>query len=73
VPVVEAALTRARKGAELGTFWALDEQGALGQAAELDRRPSSHEQPLAGTTVAVKDLFDLAGVPTTAGLERRLA
>ena len=68
VPVVEAALAHACESVDLGAFWGMDEEGALGQAADLDRLPGGHELPLAGTTVAVKDLFDLAGVPTTAGL-----
>ena len=68
VQAVEAALARAREGADLGAFWAMDEDGALGQAVDLDRRPPHHELQLAGTTVAVKDLFDLAGLATTAGL-----
>jgi len=63
---VADALARARRASDLGAFWALDEDGALDAAAELDREGSPG--PLAGMPVAVKDLLDVKGLPTTAGL-----
>ncbi|MFF2026438.1 amidase [Streptomyces sp. NPDC058171] len=52
-----------------GIFWAVDRQ-ALEAAREIDRRRARGEAlgPLAGVPVAVKDSFDVAGMPTTAGL-----
>lgn len=45
-----------------------DEQEAVAEAAEADRRLALGESlPLAGLTVAVKDNIDVAGMPTTAG------
>ena len=68
---IESALARAAEHEALGAFWALDPGGALEQAAELDRGGSPVELPLAGRVVAVKDLYDMAGLPTTAGLPGR--
>lgn len=66
---VARALARAREHADLGAFWALDEEAAVRQAEALDARPRVRPAPpLLGATVAVKDLFDVAGLPTTAGL-----
>src|SRR5690554_3391000 len=38
---------------------------ALAEAEELDRRGGEPAGPLHGMPVAVKDLFDVAGLPTT--------
>ena len=67
VSTVGGALACAEERDELGAFWAMDAEGALRQATELDRAADGGG-PLAGIPVAVKDLFDLAGLPTTAGL-----
>jgi Asp-tRNA(Asn)/Glu-tRNA(Gln) amidotransferase A subunit family amidase len=48
---------------EFGAFWALVPDETLAAASELDG-------PLAGATVAVKDCFDVAGLPTTCGVAR---
>jgi Asp-tRNA(Asn)/Glu-tRNA(Gln) amidotransferase A subunit family amidase len=64
---VESALAAAESRADLGAFWALDAERAPRAAAELDRA-RGRRGPLAGTPVAVKDLYDVAGLPTTAGL-----
>jgi Asp-tRNA(Asn)/Glu-tRNA(Gln) amidotransferase A subunit family amidase len=60
---VARALDAAEARADLGSFWALDRDGALRAADGVE--PAA---PLAGMPVAVKDLFDQAGLPTTAGL-----
>jgi aspartyl-tRNA(Asn)/glutamyl-tRNA(Gln) amidotransferase subunit A len=63
--VVAGALQAARDRSELGAFWFLADERALGRAAELDDRAGL---PLAGVPLAVKDAFDVEGLPTTAGL-----
>lgn len=65
---VERALDTAEAREELGAFWALDREGARRAAAELDAEADGRRGPLAGVPVAVKDLYDVAGMPTTAGL-----
>jgi aspartyl-tRNA(Asn)/glutamyl-tRNA(Gln) amidotransferase subunit A len=65
---VETTLDRAARAQDLGAFWALDREGALAQAVALDDRAGGPAPPLSGATVAVKDLFDVAGLPTTGGL-----
>lgn len=66
---VERALARARDRSVLGAFWALEGERAVAAAAALDAGPGGAERaPLRGVPVAVKDLFDVAGTPTTAGL-----
>jgi Asp-tRNA(Asn)/Glu-tRNA(Gln) amidotransferase A subunit family amidase len=66
--VVAGALAAARERAELGAFWALAGERALERAAEIDSgRVAAADWPLAGVPLAVKDGFDLAGLPTTGG------
>jgi Asp-tRNA(Asn)/Glu-tRNA(Gln) amidotransferase A subunit family amidase len=65
---VERALDAAEAREELGAFWALDRERALRAAAEHDGEAPGRRGPLAGVPVAVKDLYDVAGMPTTAGL-----
>jgi len=60
---VARALDEAEARAHLGAFWALDRHGALNAADGVEAAG-----PLAGMPVAVKDLFDQAGLPTTGGL-----
>jgi allophanate hydrolase len=43
------------------------EDDAVAEAAALDADPVRSALPLAGTTLAVKDNIDVAGLPTTAG------
>ncbi len=64
--VAAEALERAR-ASSLGAFWALDTDGALRSAERVD---GGEGGPLAGVTVAVKDCFDIAGLPTTSGVAR---
>lgn len=52
---------------ELNAFQAVLRKEALAAAADLERRPDLGELPLAGVPVAVKDCFDVAGVPTRQG------
>jgi aspartyl-tRNA(Asn)/glutamyl-tRNA(Gln) amidotransferase subunit A len=60
---VTRALEQAEARSGLGAFWALDRDGALAAADDVDAAA-----PLAGTPVAIKDLFDMRGLPTTAGV-----
>jgi aspartyl-tRNA(Asn)/glutamyl-tRNA(Gln) amidotransferase subunit A len=48
----------------LHAFVSVDPEGALREAREQDERPGG---PLRGIPFAVKDIFDLAGVPTGCG------
>lgn len=69
VEVVEDALATAHARATLGAFWSLAEERARAQAVMLDAQLAGSSTPaLAGVAVAVKDNFDLAGLPTTGGL-----
>jgi aspartyl-tRNA(Asn)/glutamyl-tRNA(Gln) amidotransferase subunit A len=70
VTVVEAAL--ARIGAlnpSINAFVALRPEGALADAKALERRLAAGEEvgPLAGVPLGVKDLEDVADLPTTFG------
>src|ERR1700747_1826866 len=70
VSVVEAAITRIREHDPLlNAFTATTEQRALNRARALDeaRRRGEPLGPLAGVPFAVKNLFDVAGLPTLAG------
>jgi Asp-tRNA(Asn)/Glu-tRNA(Gln) amidotransferase A subunit family amidase len=53
----------------LNSFSSLDELGALAAAdqADVDFRLGVDRGPLQGIPVAIKDIFDVAGQPTTAG------
>src|SRR6516165_8535622 len=68
--VIEATLARIRKrDLLLNSFTAVTEQRARDRARALDRARASGEGPgpLAGVPFAVKNLFDVAGLPTLAG------
>jgi len=69
VALTEAALARARAGAELGAWLHLAEDEALARAADVDRRRAAGEPlgALAGVPVGVKDQIVTRGIPTTAG------
>ena len=55
--------------AELGLFEYIDEATALSEAASLDALPPEQRAtlPLAGLPFAVKDIIDVAGMPTAFG------
>src|SRR5258708_9959531 len=64
--VVEAALTRIETGeARVNAFTDVVADRARKRAAEIDS--GLHRGPLAGVPFAVKNLFDIRGLPTRAG------
>ena len=68
--VIEATLARIREHDPLlNSFTAVTEQRALARARALDAAQAKGEKlgPLAGVPFAVKNLFDVAGLPTLAG------
>ena len=68
--VIEAALTRIReRDPVLNSFTAVTDERALKRAKALDdaRARGASLGPLAGVPFAVKNLFDVAGLPTLAG------
>ena len=70
VELVEACLTRIRKlDGELRAWAHIDAEGALAIAREreVEARASRLCGPLHGVPVGVKDIFDVAGMPTTGG------
>ncbi len=70
IEVAQAHLDRIQKvDSKLNAFLHVDAEGALAQAAEVDRKLAAGEEigPLAGVPVAVKDIFTQTGIPTTCG------
>ena len=70
VEVTEATLARiARRDPELNAFTAVLEVRALARAEDLDNAHTEGRSlgPLDGVPFAVKNLFDIAGLPTLAG------
>ncbi len=70
VAVVEAALARIReRDPVLNSFTAVTDERALlrAQAIDATRERGEPAGPLAGVPFAVKNLFDVAGLPTLAG------
>jgi aspartyl-tRNA(Asn)/glutamyl-tRNA(Gln) amidotransferase subunit A len=68
--VTAAALDRIdRLDGELGAFVAVDSDSALAEAAAIDERIAGGDDvgPLAGVPLAVKDLEDAIGLPTSHG------
>jgi aspartyl-tRNA(Asn)/glutamyl-tRNA(Gln) amidotransferase subunit A len=70
--VAQEALRRIRASADLLAVTRCLEQRALREAAAVDAKIARGEDPgpLAGVPYGVKDLFDVAGLPTTAGAAR---
>lgn len=66
--VVRATLGRIEAYSDaLGAFTAVTVERALQRAAAIDLLPPSERGPLAGVPFAVKNLVDVAGLPTLAG------
>lgn len=65
--ILEACLARLGDAQASGAFVVVDEAGARRAAARLPRAPAG---PLHGVPVAVKDLIDVAGLPTALGHSR---
>lgn len=65
---VERSIALADENPGLGAFWVLDGEGAREAAALVDARPRGGAGSLMGTPVAVKDIFDVVGLPTTCGI-----
>ena len=68
--IVEATLARIReRDPLLNSFTAVTEHRALARARAIDEARARGERfpPLAGVPFAVKNLFDIAGLPTLAG------
>ena len=66
--VVEQSLARIEAtDARINAFSARLAERALKRAALVDAHPQRRQMPLAGVPFAVKNLFDIAGLPTLAG------
>jgi len=65
--VLEGCLARLPHAQAHGAFVVVDERGARRAAARL---PAEPDGPLHGVPVAVKDLIDVAGLPTALGRSR---
>ncbi|HKQ56575.1 MAG TPA: amidase [Candidatus Eisenbacteria bacterium] len=63
----------AERDAELNAFQLVTREQALAAARDAEREIAAgrHRGPLHGVPVAVKDLLDMAGTPTTAGAKLR--
>jgi Asp-tRNA(Asn)/Glu-tRNA(Gln) amidotransferase A subunit family amidase len=69
VAAAEEAFARANSNAGHNVFLAMDKERTLAEAEALTTRfPQAQQRPLLyGVPVAIKDCFDAAGYPTTAG------
>jgi aspartyl-tRNA(Asn)/glutamyl-tRNA(Gln) amidotransferase subunit A len=67
--LVEASLAAAAANEDLGGIAHLDPEGARARAAEIDVELTTGRDrgPLHGVPVTVKDVIDVAGMPTAAG------
>ncbi len=66
--VTEAALSLiAARNPTLNAFTAVTAERALRRAKAIDASPEQKKLPLAGVPFAVKNLFDVEGIPTVAG------
>ncbi len=71
VSTVAAALAAIdARDSRIRAFVAVDREGALAAAQDIDQRLAAGEScgPLAGVTVGVKDNIDVAGFPTSGGI-----
>ncbi|MFE6735998.1 amidase [Microbacterium sp. NPDC057650] len=65
---VDASLARiAERDPHLHAFIRVDAEAAAAAASALDRVPAGERGPLHGVPVSVKDVTDVAGMPTTHG------
>ena len=67
VALVEEALAAAGRAGALGAVVALRREEALAEARARDDVPAGERGPLHGIPVTVKDVIDVAGLPTAAG------
>ncbi|HDH26085.1 MAG TPA: hypothetical protein ENH00_07830, partial [Actinobacteria bacterium] len=70
VQAVSAALDRSESSQDtLNAYTLIDRESALARAETIDEMVSQGHDPgpLAGVPIAVKDLIDQAGLPTTCG------
>ncbi|MCK9909145.1 AtzE family amidohydrolase [Microbacteriaceae bacterium K1510] len=66
--VIDNALARIEKlNPQLNAFTAVTAERARAKARAIDAAPDKKSLPLAGVPFAVKNLFDVAGLPTVAG------
>ena len=71
--LVERSLAAAERAGELGAVVALRDEEALAEADARDQMPTAERGPLHGIPVTVKDVIDVAGLPTAAGSAAYLA
>jgi len=72
VEEVQRALDRiAETDSGIRAWVELDGDGALAAAERLDRLPAAERGPLHGVPVGVKDIIDVAGLPTRCGSQLR--
>ncbi|WP_081736972.1 amidase [Arthrobacter sp. MA-N2] len=65
---VGKSLDRIHEVEDVVSAWVrVDADGALRDAAALDRIPPSERKPLHGVPIGVKDIIDVAGLPTRCG------
>ncbi len=70
VELTEAVLERiAERNRELNAYLYVDEEGARTQARAAEAVGPSSELPLRGIPICVKDIVDVADMPTTAGAD----
>lgn len=72
VEAVRRALERiADSEADVRAWVEVDRDGALARAEQLDRLPATERAPLHGVPIGVKDIIDVAGLPTRCGSQLR--
>ncbi|MCG2622502.1 amidase [Arthrobacter sp. I2-34] len=72
VETVRRALDRiAEVDAEVRAWVEVDRDGSLAEAERLDRLPAAERGPLHGVPIGVKDIIDVAGLPTRCGSQLR--
>src|SRR2546421_1246068 len=70
IELTDAVLERiSERNRELNAYLHVDEEGARAQAREAEAAGSGAELPLRGIPICVKDIIDVAEMPTTAGAD----